>query len=586
VSWPLASFLLLGVVIAAGFAWYERSHPTARVLALVATLAALAALGRIAFAPLPNVKPTTDIVLIAGYALGGAPGFAVGAVAALVSNLFFGQGPWTPWQMLAWGGVGIGGALLARLRGGRPPGRATLAVACAVAGLAFGTVMNVSTWVAFGGAHTLGQLAAIAGAALWFDVAHAAGNVAFALAFGPGLVRALARYRARFEVVWRAAPAHAGAGVGPLAVLAVLALGALPAPARAAAPSPAAYLLAAQNADGGFGAAPGRRSDEAMTGWAALGLAAAGHDPRSVRRAGGATALAYLERHPPGGRDAGGLERALLVLAAVDAPPPRLAGLDLVAALRERQLADGSIAGLVNLTAFGALALRGAAADGSGAALRAAARWLARQQNRDGGFGFDRRGTASEVDTTAAALQALVAAGRGRSRRVTRAVAFLRRAQADDGGFPLQPGGTSNAQSTAWAVQGVLAAGRDPERLRTDAGRTPLGYLRALIAPDGSVRYARGSAQTPVWVTAQALLALERRPFPLAPVAAPGIRPARERSSPSRAPTGPRGRPARPARASARAPAGRLSRAVAFEAPLVPDARALGALAGFVASLL
>ena len=49
------------------------------MLALVATLAALAALGRVAFAPLPNVKPTTDIVLLSGYALGGAPGFAVGA---------------------------------------------------------------------------------------------------------------------------------------------------------------------------------------------------------------------------------------------------------------------------------------------------------------------------------------------------------------------------------------------------------------------------------------------------------------------------------------------------------------------------
>ena len=87
------------------------------MLALVATLAALAALGRIAFAPIPNVKPTTDIVLLTGYALGGAPGFAVGAVAALASNVFFGQGPWTPWQMCAWGVVGVGGALLARAFG-------------------------------------------------------------------------------------------------------------------------------------------------------------------------------------------------------------------------------------------------------------------------------------------------------------------------------------------------------------------------------------------------------------------------------------------------------------------------------------
>ena len=79
-SWQLGAFTILGVAIIAGFAWYERSRPDARIVALVATLAAFAALGRIAFAALPNVKPTTDIVLISGYALGGAPGFVVGAL--------------------------------------------------------------------------------------------------------------------------------------------------------------------------------------------------------------------------------------------------------------------------------------------------------------------------------------------------------------------------------------------------------------------------------------------------------------------------------------------------------------------------
>ena len=121
-TWIAGSFLVLGAVIVVGFAWYERTHPSTRVLALVATLAAMAALGRVAFAALPNVKPTTDIVLISGYVLGGAPGFMVGAIAALASNLFFGQGPWTPWQMVAWGGVGLFGAGLAP--GLRPRARA------------------------------------------------------------------------------------------------------------------------------------------------------------------------------------------------------------------------------------------------------------------------------------------------------------------------------------------------------------------------------------------------------------------------------------------------------------------------------
>ena len=112
-SWQLGAFGLLAVALGAGFAWYERERPDARIVALVGTLAAFAALGRIAFAAVPNVKPTTDIVLVAGYALGGAPGFAVGALAALTSNFFFGQGPWTPWQMAAWAATGVLGAMLA-----------------------------------------------------------------------------------------------------------------------------------------------------------------------------------------------------------------------------------------------------------------------------------------------------------------------------------------------------------------------------------------------------------------------------------------------------------------------------------------
>ena len=73
-SWQLGAFAILALGARGGFAWYERTRPDARIVALVGTLAAFAALGRIAFAAVPNVKPTTDIVLISGYALGGPPG--------------------------------------------------------------------------------------------------------------------------------------------------------------------------------------------------------------------------------------------------------------------------------------------------------------------------------------------------------------------------------------------------------------------------------------------------------------------------------------------------------------------------------
>jgi energy-coupling factor transport system substrate-specific component len=205
VSWQVASFLILAVVLVAGYGWYERSNPSAKVLAMVATLAALAILGRIAFAPLPNVKPTTDIVLLSGYVLGGPPSFAIGATAALASNLFFGQGPWTPWQMFAWGLVGLIGAGLGRLTR-RKLGRIPLALACGLCGLLFGVIMNISTWASFSGQHTLGQLVAQLVSSLPFDIAHAVGNVVFCLAFGPAFVRALDRFRNRLEVTWRPAP--------------------------------------------------------------------------------------------------------------------------------------------------------------------------------------------------------------------------------------------------------------------------------------------------------------------------------------------------------------------------------------------
>ena len=82
---------------------------------VVGTLAAVAALGRDAFVAIPDVKPITAITLVVGYALGPLPGFTVGAVGMLASNVMLGQGSYTPWQMAAWGLVGLAGAALAAL---------------------------------------------------------------------------------------------------------------------------------------------------------------------------------------------------------------------------------------------------------------------------------------------------------------------------------------------------------------------------------------------------------------------------------------------------------------------------------------
>jgi energy-coupling factor transport system substrate-specific component len=110
---------LLTLAVAVGavllfFVCYDRRRPRLRDTMPVAVLAALAAAGRILFAPFPDVKPVSAIAIIAGVAFGRHSGFMVGALAALVSNFFFGQGAWTPWQMYAWGLVGYLAGVLAK----------------------------------------------------------------------------------------------------------------------------------------------------------------------------------------------------------------------------------------------------------------------------------------------------------------------------------------------------------------------------------------------------------------------------------------------------------------------------------------
>ena len=113
------ALLLLAVVVlvlAMFFAGYEASRPGLRQIMPTLVLAALAAAGRILFGPIPDFKPVSAIAIIAGATLGRRNGFMVGALAALTSNFFFGQGMWTPWQMYGWGLVGYVGGALAHAR--------------------------------------------------------------------------------------------------------------------------------------------------------------------------------------------------------------------------------------------------------------------------------------------------------------------------------------------------------------------------------------------------------------------------------------------------------------------------------------
>ena len=378
-------------------------------------------------------------------------------------------------------------------------------------------IVNFGSVATFGGGDLLHRYLLYQSTSLPWDLAHAAGNVVFFLLFGPALVRTLRRFRTRLSFTWEPRPAALAL---VLAGGALLGAGPAAAPARAA--TPAQYLARAQSRDGGFGAAPGARASGLYTGWAGIALAADGHHPFAVARA-----VAWTRAHAAGLARAGSatgvgdLERTLLLLGAAGVSPRRFAGQDLVVALTRDVGRDGSVLGQANLTAFALLALRAAGMPASASASRRAGAWLARQQNADGGFSFLTRGLGSDVDDTAAALEALATLG-GRGAALRRGASYIRAQQNPDGGLPQERGGASNAQSTAWAIQGLVAARVRVATVHRAGSPTPLAYLRSLVAPDGSVRYSRTSAQTPVWVTATALLGLVGRPLPLTPSRPPG----------------------------------------------------------------
>jgi hypothetical protein len=256
------------------------------------------------------------------------------------------------------------------------------------------------------------------------------------------------------------------------------------------APLAAAFLLAISpvsflqsRASGGAYAEPNGTADALLTSWAVLGLRAAGaQSPDS---------LAYLQAKE-------GTLKTSNDVAIVALAEQALGSRNETLLARLQVRASGQIGESLNSTVWGVLAL--------GHSSAATTRFLLAHQAKSGGFSWYLNGKPDSNDT-AAALEAYRVAG-VRGTPLRRAVAFLQSFQNRDGGYELSRGRGSDAQSTAWAIQGLVAAGVKPPR-------TAFAYLARLKRPDGSYRYSAKYVTTPVWVTSQVLAALAKKPFPL-----------------------------------------------------------------------
>ena len=194
-----AAILTLVVVlgaIALFAAGYERSRPGLRQVMPTVVLAALAAAGRIVFAPIPDFKPVSAICIVAGATLGRRDGFMVGALAALSSNFFFGQGPWTPWQMYAWGLIGyLAGVLGERGLLGR---RGVVLALGFLSAMLYGLLLN--GWYVIGFVHPITWQSVLAAYVAGFplDCVHGVATTAFLAAiwlpWGRSIRRVVRKY--------------------------------------------------------------------------------------------------------------------------------------------------------------------------------------------------------------------------------------------------------------------------------------------------------------------------------------------------------------------------------------------------------
>lgn len=178
---------------------FERRKVSGRELVMLAVLAAIAAVSRIPFASIPSVQPTTFVIIVTGIALGAESGFVVGALAALVSNLFLGQGPWTPWQMYAWGMIGMAAGFLRNTWFLRTT--ITRCIFGFITGILFGWIMNLSYVVTIFQNITFAQFIAYYATSFYFDLAHALSNVFFLAIFSKSWVKILLRFRKKYGLL-------------------------------------------------------------------------------------------------------------------------------------------------------------------------------------------------------------------------------------------------------------------------------------------------------------------------------------------------------------------------------------------------
>ena len=180
---------------------FDKRKAQARDLVPVALMAAMCVVGRAAFSmvPLPNFKPVTAIVMITAIAFGAKAGYLTGALAALLSNFLFGQGPWTPWQMLGFGLVGfVGGVLFSGRRARLVP---LLLYGFFSVLIVYGVLLDTASMLMYNATPSWQLWLATCASGFVFNLIHAGATAVFLLLLYKPLLSKLARVKEKYGLL-------------------------------------------------------------------------------------------------------------------------------------------------------------------------------------------------------------------------------------------------------------------------------------------------------------------------------------------------------------------------------------------------
>lgn len=179
------------------FMRFEKREKNIKRMILIAIMIALSSIGRIIFAPIPGFKPVTAMTVITAMYFGSEAGFMTGALSAVISNFFFGQGPWTPFQMFSWGILGfIAGLIADPLR----RNKIILTIYAIFSGILFSLIMDVWTVLWSDGYFNFSRYLTATISAVPFTVIYAVSNVIFLLLFSKPIGKILDRIKVKYDL--------------------------------------------------------------------------------------------------------------------------------------------------------------------------------------------------------------------------------------------------------------------------------------------------------------------------------------------------------------------------------------------------